>query len=91
MTMARTIKLYKLPEATSTPGLVPFDAPQHAAQVTVLLNDYLQPFKVAPVFTEHDVRHWWVGGGACVCVCVCLVGGLKVGPCSLSSMSGTGG
>ena len=30
------------------------------------------------MFTELDVRHWWVGGGACVCVCV--VGGLKVAP-----------
>ncbi|KAI9106219.1 acyl-CoA N-acyltransferase, partial [Phlyctochytrium arcticum] len=57
MTMARTIRLYKLPEVTATPGLrqmVANDVPS----VTKLLNSYLKRFPMAPHFSEDEVRHW---------------------------------
>ncbi|KAI8919892.1 acyl-CoA N-acyltransferase [Powellomyces hirtus] len=57
MTMARTIRLYKLPETTSTPGLRPMQ-PEDVPQVTVLLNAYMKKFSMAPYFTEDEVRHW---------------------------------
>lgn len=57
MTLARTIKLYKLPDTPATPGLRPMrddDVPQ----VTALLADYLRRYTLAPVMEEADVRHW---------------------------------
>ncbi|KAK9815189.1 hypothetical protein WJX73_010437 [Symbiochloris irregularis] len=57
MTMARTLKLYKLPEATVTPGLRPLtkaDVPQVAA----LMSRYLSKFQLAPRFTEAEVEHY---------------------------------
>ncbi|TPX62464.1 hypothetical protein SpCBS45565_g07025 [Spizellomyces sp. 'palustris'] len=57
MTMARTIRLYKLPETTSTPGLRPM-APEDVAPVTSLLNQYMRRFPMSPTFSEDDVRHW---------------------------------
>ena len=56
MTMARTIKLYKLPEETATPGLRPMER-RDVAGVTALLKDYLAQFPVAPVFSESEVKH----------------------------------
>lgn len=57
MTMARTIKLYQVPTKTFTPGLratTKADIPQ----VTVLLNNFLKEFEVAPVFSVEDLEHW---------------------------------
>lgn len=56
MTMARTLKLYKLPDEPVTPGIRPFEQ-RDAGQVHELLNNYLQRFKVAPVFTLEEVKH----------------------------------
>ncbi len=61
MTMARTIKLYKLPDATATPGIRSLEA-RDVPAATRLLVRYLQRFRVAPVFSEEEVAHWWVGG-----------------------------
>ncbi|KAL7286435.1 glycylpeptide N-tetradecanoyltransferase [Trichogramma pretiosum] len=58
MTMQRTLKLFKLPETTKTPGfrkLVPADIP-HCHK---LLNEYLSKFNMAPVFSEDEFRHWF--------------------------------
>ncbi|GLC41027.1 hypothetical protein PLESTB_000951000 [Pleodorina starrii] len=58
MTMARTVKLYKLPDATSTQGLRecrPDDAPQLAE----LLNASLKRYKLAPLFSPEEVAHWF--------------------------------
>ena len=58
MTMARTIKLYKLPATPVTPGLRPMlrsDAPAVAA----LLNGYLGLFRLAQRFSVEEVEHWW--------------------------------
>ncbi|XP_055705320.1 glycylpeptide N-tetradecanoyltransferase [Phlebotomus papatasi] len=57
MTMQRTVKLYKLPETTKTPGfrkLTLADIP--AAHK--LLETYLTKFHLTPVFTEEEFGHW---------------------------------
>jgi len=59
MTMARTIKLYKLPTEAITPGfrkMVDADVPQ----VTALLLAKLKTYRVAPVLDEAEVRHWLI-------------------------------
>ncbi|MCL7024684.1 hypothetical protein MKW94_025766, partial [Papaver nudicaule] len=57
MTMSRTIKLYKLPESTVTPGFRKMEL-RDVPAVTRLLRDYLRQFIVAPDFDEDDVEHW---------------------------------
>jgi glycylpeptide N-tetradecanoyltransferase len=57
MTMTRTIKLYKLPNTlyhTTIRPMVETDVPI----VHKLLTTYLKKFKVAPIFTEDEIRHW---------------------------------
>ncbi|KAL3830001.1 hypothetical protein ACJIZ3_018803 [Penstemon smallii] len=57
MTMSRTIKLYKLPNSTSTRGLRKMEL-RDVPQVTRLLRNYLNRFIVAPTFDEDEVEHW---------------------------------
>ncbi|KAL6002632.1 glycylpeptide N-tetradecanoyltransferase [Asimina triloba] len=57
MTMSRTIKLYKLPEYTSTPGFRKMEL-RDVPAVTRLLRNYLSQFVVAPDFDEDDIEHW---------------------------------
>ncbi|KAL1814343.1 hypothetical protein DCAR_0518478 [Daucus carota subsp. sativus] len=57
MTMSRTIKLYKLPESTVTPGFRKMELHDVPA-VTRLLRNYLLQFLVAPDLDENDVEHW---------------------------------
>ena len=57
MTMARTIKLYKLPAAPATPGLRPMTAAD-APAVAALLNQYLGCFKLSQHFSVDEVQHW---------------------------------
>ncbi|KAK4375374.1 hypothetical protein RND71_006051 [Anisodus tanguticus] len=57
MTMSRTIKLYKLPDQTITPGFRKME-PRDVPAVTRLLRNYLKQFVVAPDFDENDVEHW---------------------------------
>lgn len=57
MTMNRTVKLYKLPEATITPGFRKMEL-RDVPAVTRLLRQYLSQFDVAPEFTDDDVEHW---------------------------------
>ncbi|CAN4086969.1 unnamed protein product [Withania somnifera] len=57
MTMSRTIKLYKLPDQTVTPGFRKME-PHDVPAVTRLLRNYLNQFVVAPDFDENDVEHW---------------------------------
>lgn len=59
MTMARTLKLYKLPEMPATPGVRPMEA-RDVPQVTSLLAGYLRKFRIAPVMSEEEVAHWLV-------------------------------
>ncbi|XP_031473885.1 glycylpeptide N-tetradecanoyltransferase 1 [Nymphaea colorata] len=57
MTMSRTIKLYKLPDSTATPGFRAMEL-RDVPAVTRLLRNYLSQFIVAPDFDEDDVEHW---------------------------------
>jgi glycylpeptide N-tetradecanoyltransferase len=57
MTMARTLKLYRLPSSTATPGLRPMVAADVPA-VTALLNAYLARYKLTQHFDEAEVAHW---------------------------------
>ena len=59
MTMARTIKLYKVPEAPTVPRVREMEEKDVGA-VAALLETYLKRFQLAPTFTEEDVRHWLV-------------------------------
>lgn len=59
MTMQRTLKLYKLPEAPRTLNfrrMVPSDVPK----VQKILSVYLKKFDLAPVFTEEEFCHWFI-------------------------------
>ncbi|GFH23309.1 glycylpeptide N-tetradecanoyltransferase [Haematococcus lacustris] len=70
MTLARTIKLYKLPDTPATPGIRPLALPD-VPQVTALLAEYMARFRVAPVLSEQDVPapghgdQRLCGGGQC--------------------------
>lgn len=57
MTMARTIRLYKLPAEPATPGLRPMTAADVPA-VTQLLNGYLARYKLTQHFSQEEVSHW---------------------------------
>lgn len=57
MTMARTLKLYKLPEAPVTPGLRPMQV-RDVPAVTRILSQYLSRYQLAPSLDEEEVGHW---------------------------------
>jgi len=59
MTMQRHLKLYRLPEEIKTPGMRKFRVEDSPA-VTVLLNEYLGKFDLAPVYSDQDVQHWFL-------------------------------
>lgn len=56
MTMSRTIKLYRLPDAPATPGLRTMER-RDVPAVTRLLQSYLSQFVIAPVLSEAEVEH----------------------------------
>ena len=66
MTMARTIKFYKLPEEPLTPGLRPMET-RDIPQVQKLLNSYLDRYSLAAVFSEEEVAHWCGPGRTLSC------------------------
>lgn len=55
--MSRTIKLYKLPDSTVTPGLRMMEL-RDVLAATRLLRNYLSQFVVASDFDEHDVKRY---------------------------------
>lgn len=58
MTLARMIKLYKLPETPEmAPALRPMEE-KDVAGVHTLLTTYLQQFKLQILFTPEEIRHW---------------------------------
>ncbi|XP_033111747.1 glycylpeptide N-tetradecanoyltransferase 2-like [Anneissia japonica] len=58
MTMSRTIKLYKLPNQTKTPGLRVYE-PKDAADCLKVFTDYMKKFDLYPSFTEEEFQHWF--------------------------------
>nr|XP_025871919.1 glycylpeptide N-tetradecanoyltransferase 2 isoform X3 [Vulpes vulpes]XP_055187614.1 glycylpeptide N-tetradecanoyltransferase 2 isoform X3 [Nyctereutes procyonoides] len=59
MTLQRTMKLYRLPDATKTSGLRPME-PRDVRAVRDLTNTYLKRFHLAPVMDEEEVAHWFL-------------------------------
>nr|AAO20905.1 N-myristoyltransferase 2 [Takifugu rubripes] len=59
MTLQRTMKLYRLPDSTKTPGLRPMER-RDIRQVTELLQKFLKRFQLAPSMTEEEVSHWFL-------------------------------
>uniref|UniRef100_A0A6I8R465 Glycylpeptide N-tetradecanoyltransferase n=1 Tax=Xenopus tropicalis TaxID=8364 RepID=A0A6I8R465_XENTR len=59
MTLQRTMKLYRLPDATKTAGLRPMER-KDIPMVQHLLNDYLKQFYLAPFMNEEEVAHWFL-------------------------------
>merc|ERR1712039_1062565 len=57
MTMARTIKLYKLPDAPLIPGMREMQSAD-VPRVTELVTGYLRKFPLHPEFTAEEVAHW---------------------------------
>ncbi|KAJ8389937.1 hypothetical protein AAFF_G00112220 [Aldrovandia affinis] len=57
MTMQRTMKLYRLPEAPKTAGLRPMTR-KDVTVVHRLLGEYLRQFNLAPVLSIEEVEHW---------------------------------
>ncbi|XP_069815578.1 glycylpeptide N-tetradecanoyltransferase 2 [Dendropsophus ebraccatus] len=58
MTLQRTMKLYRLPDATKTAGLRPMEK-KDVPMVQQLLNGYLSQFHLAPFLDEEEVSHWF--------------------------------
>merc|ERR1711972_868773 len=57
MTMARTVKLYKVPDTPQLPGMRQMreaDVPR----VTELVTGYLKKFALHPEFTREEIAHW---------------------------------
>ncbi|XP_074096678.1 N-myristoyl transferase isoform X1 [Cotesia typhae] len=59
MTMQRTLKFYKLPETPRTPGYRKLEE-RDVNRAHKLLNEYLEKFDLAPVFTKEEFRHWFL-------------------------------
>ncbi|XP_062334537.1 glycylpeptide N-tetradecanoyltransferase 1-like [Osmerus eperlanus] len=57
MTMQRTMKLYRLPEAPKTSGLRPMTRKDVPAVHRLLLG-YLSQFHLAPTMSPEEVEHW---------------------------------
>jgi glycylpeptide N-tetradecanoyltransferase len=59
MTMARTLKLYKLPEQPLTHGIRPM-VEKDVPAVAKLLSTYLSRYHMTPDMSEEEVSHWLV-------------------------------
>eukprot|EP01023_Acetabularia_acetabulum_P058856 TRINITY_DN7008_c0_g2_i2.p1 TRINITY_DN7008_c0_g2~~TRINITY_DN7008_c0_g2_i2.p1 ORF type:complete len:266 (-),score=52.74 TRINITY_DN7008_c0_g2_i2:360-1157(-) len=57
MTMARTIKLFKLAEEPITAGVRDMQE-KDAPIISKILNEYLKKFSIAPLMPVEDVLHW---------------------------------
>jgi len=57
MTMARTMKLYKVPEKPQLPGMREME-PKDVKRVFELVSGYLSQFTLHPEFEEQELAHW---------------------------------
>ncbi|KAJ0411799.1 hypothetical protein ATCC90586_002952 [Pythium insidiosum] len=57
MTISSVVKLLRLPNATSTPGLRPME-PKDVPRVTALLMEYLSKHQLVTHYSEEEVAHW---------------------------------
>lgn len=59
MTMQRTLKLYRLPTETATPGFRRLKM-EDVVECHKLLEEYLNKFDLAPVFSKEEFIHWFL-------------------------------
>mmetsp|Transcript_19914 Transcript_19914/g.29793 ORF Transcript_19914/g.29793 Transcript_19914/m.29793 type:complete len:414 (+) Transcript_19914:103-1344(+) len=59
MTLARTIKLYKVPKTPQTPGIRQFNPQTDAKQCQEILMKYLKNFKLYQEFDVAEFKHWF--------------------------------
>ena len=59
MNLNRTIKLFRVPKITTTPGLRQLEA-KDVPSACELLNKYLSNFALAQQFTEDEFAHWFI-------------------------------
>jgi len=59
MTIARTIKLYKLPDEPQLKGIRPLEK-KDVPSACKLLNKYLEQFGLRQVFEEDEFEHWFM-------------------------------
>eukprot|EP01121_Diplochlamys_sp_Union-15-3_P008028 TRINITY_DN209_c0_g1_i4.p1 TRINITY_DN209_c0_g1~~TRINITY_DN209_c0_g1_i4.p1 ORF type:complete len:412 (+),score=75.26 TRINITY_DN209_c0_g1_i4:42-1238(+) len=57
MTMARTAKLYRLPDKTKVPGIRKLTK-EDIPKVFPIITKYLQNYDLAPVFNKEELAHW---------------------------------
>mmetsp|Transcript_155564 Transcript_155564/g.282953 ORF Transcript_155564/g.282953 Transcript_155564/m.282953 type:complete len:497 (+) Transcript_155564:189-1679(+) len=57
MTMARTIKLYKVPDQPQLPGMRVMQ-PRDVSRVFELVTGYLKKFALHPEFEKDELAHW---------------------------------
>ncbi|KAK2466840.1 hypothetical protein APHAL10511_001098 [Amanita phalloides] len=61
MTLARMIRVNKLPTATSIPGLR--QAEDHdLSQLTALFSKYMERYSMVPIFDEQEIQHQLLSG-----------------------------
>lgn len=65
MTMTRTIKMFKLPDAAVIPGYRKMQE-KDVAQVAALLKTYLGKFDLVPEYLEEEVAHWMLPRGGVI-------------------------
>jgi len=88
MTMARTIKLYKVPEKPQLPGMRKME-PSDVPRVTELVTGYLKKFPLHPEFTKEEVGHWMLPRDGVVYSYVREDGGEVTDVCSFYSLPST--
>lgn len=59
LTMARFVKIHKLPDQPSIEGLRPMTK-KDVPRVTLLLNEYLKKFALHMTFTEAEIAHFLI-------------------------------
>jgi len=59
MTLQRTIKLYRLPDAPITAGFRASEL-KDVPKICSLLNTHLEKAKLCPIFDDKDVAHWFL-------------------------------
>merc|ERR1711904_389982 len=57
MTMARTIKLYKVPDTAQLSGMRQMEE-SDVPRVFALVSNYLKKFTLHPEFDQDELRHW---------------------------------
>lgn len=58
MTMQRTVKLYRLPDATKTQRIFVLTA-EDMSSAFQKTTEYLKKFSLAPEFSEEEFKHWF--------------------------------